>query len=94
MLSALDSQGAAGFSPRESSLSGSDRPTREIAQAEARGSLKVVSSACPFCMRMLTDGIAGKEREDVKQLDVAEVLCESVLGKKPTAEIAKSAENQ
>ncbi len=36
---------------------------------------QVVSSACPFCMRMLTDGIAGKEREEVKQLDVAEVLC-------------------
>ena len=53
-----------------------------------------VASACPFCMRMLTDGIAGKEREDVKQLDVAEMLCESVLEKEPTAETAKSAENQ
>lgn len=44
----------------------------------ANGS-SVVSSACPFCMRMLTDGLAGAHREDVKQLDVAEVLCQSVL---------------
>ena len=63
-------------------------------QGAAGDSLKVVSSACPFCMRMLTDGIAGKEREEVKQLDVAEVLCESVLGKELTAESAESAENQ
>ena len=37
-----------------------------------------VSSACPFCMRMLTDGLASKEREDVPQLDIAEMLLESV----------------
>ncbi len=37
-----------------------------------------VSSACPFCMRMLTDGLATKEREDVEQLDIAEMLLESV----------------
>ncbi len=37
-----------------------------------------VASACPFCMRMLTDGIAGKNRAEVKQLDVAELLLQSV----------------
>ncbi len=37
-----------------------------------------ISSACPFCMRMLTDGLAGKNREEVPQLDVAEMLLESV----------------
>ncbi len=44
-----------------------------------KNSSQVVSSACPFCMRMLTDGISGAQREDVQQLDVAEVLCRSVL---------------
>jgi Fe-S oxidoreductase len=39
----------------------------------------VVSSACPFCMRMLTDGLSGAEREDVQQLDVAEVLYRAVI---------------
>ena len=37
-----------------------------------------VSSACPFCMRMLTDGLAGRGREQVKQRDIAELLAESV----------------
>ncbi len=38
---------------------------------------EVVASACPFCMRMLTDGLAAKGREDVAQLDIAEVLLEA-----------------
>jgi Fe-S oxidoreductase len=37
-----------------------------------------VSSACPFCMRMLTDGIAGTDRPEVEQLDIAEILLESI----------------
>lgn len=37
-----------------------------------------VASACPFCMRMLTDGLAAKGRDDVPQLDIAELLLESI----------------
>ncbi len=37
-----------------------------------------ITSACPFCMRMLTDGLGNKERTDVEQLDIAELLLESV----------------
>jgi Fe-S oxidoreductase len=37
-----------------------------------------VASACPFCQRMLTDGLAGRNREDVPQMDIAEMLLESV----------------
>lgn len=37
-----------------------------------------VASACPFCMRMLTDGLAAHERESTPQLDIAEILLESV----------------
>jgi Fe-S oxidoreductase len=34
-----------------------------------------IASACPFCMTMLTDGIKSKSlEEEVKQLDVAEIL--------------------
>ncbi len=36
-----------------------------------------ISSACPFCMRMLIDGLADLEHEDMPQLDVAEILLES-----------------
>lgn len=48
-------------------------------QLLATGS-EVVSSACPFCMRMLTDGLGSVDRTEVQQLDVAEVLWQSVQG--------------
>jgi Fe-S oxidoreductase/nitrate reductase gamma subunit len=38
----------------------------------------VVASACPFCMRMLTDGLAAQNRDSIPQLDIAEILLESV----------------
>ncbi|NOT00088.1 MAG: 4Fe-4S dicluster domain-containing protein [Phycisphaerales bacterium] len=38
----------------------------------------VISSACPFCMRMLTDGLADRNRNDVVQLDVAEILWNAI----------------
>jgi Fe-S oxidoreductase len=37
-----------------------------------------VGSACPFCMRMLTDGLAEKDQESIPSLDVAELLLESI----------------
>lgn len=37
-----------------------------------------VSSACPFCQRMLTDGLAAKHQEAIPQMDVAEVLLEAM----------------
>lgn len=40
----------------------------------------IVASGCPFCMTMLSDGIKAHEREEVKTLDVVEVLQRSVLG--------------
>lgn len=40
-----------------------------------------VSSACPFCMRMLTDGLAEKNEEEIPSLDIAEILLESVSTK-------------
>jgi Fe-S oxidoreductase len=38
----------------------------------------VVASACPFCMRMLTDGLASKGKENIPQMDIAELMLESV----------------
>ncbi|MCA9255264.1 MAG: (Fe-S)-binding protein [Phycisphaerales bacterium] len=34
----------------------------------------VVASSCPFCQRMLIDGLSAKDRGDVNQLDIAELL--------------------
>jgi Fe-S oxidoreductase len=39
---------------------------------------KVIASACPFCMTMLSDGVKNKEQEDVvKVLDLAELIANS-----------------
>ena len=38
----------------------------------------MIASACPFCQRMLIDGLAAESREEVRQLDIAEILWESV----------------
>ena len=37
-----------------------------------------IGSSCPFCMRMLIDGLADQNREDLPPLDIAELLWESV----------------
>jgi Fe-S oxidoreductase len=40
----------------------------------------IVSTACPFCMTMLTDGLKEKEKqEQIKVKDIAELLNEAVL---------------
>lgn len=38
----------------------------------------MVASACPFCQRMLIDGLAGRQRAEVQQYDVAELLWKAV----------------
>jgi heterodisulfide reductase subunit D len=40
---------------------------------------KVIATACPFCMTMLTDGLKYKNREeDIKNLDIAELIAQSL----------------
>ncbi|HWL93150.1 MAG TPA: (Fe-S)-binding protein [Phycisphaerae bacterium] len=38
----------------------------------------VIASNCPFCQRMLIDGLGSKNRADIKQMDIAELLWESI----------------
>lgn len=39
----------------------------------------LIGSACPYCLTMMSDGTKAKEvEEDVKTMDVAEVLVQSV----------------
>ena len=39
---------------------------------------KIVASACPFCMTMISDGVKNKNKEhDVKVLDLAELIAKS-----------------
>jgi Fe-S oxidoreductase/nitrate reductase gamma subunit len=39
-----------------------------------------VATACPFCMTMLTDGLKDLNYDDVRQLDLAEILLRCVQG--------------
>lgn len=54
--------------------------TRQLLSSGAN----VVSSACPFCMTMLTDGLKSEEKEaTVRQLDVIELLLEACQPEAP-----------
>jgi Fe-S oxidoreductase len=56
----------------------------------------LVTAACPYCIVMLTDGVAtrkqqGKAAEDVRVADVSEVLLRSVRGPRPGPTASKGA---
>ena len=57
------------------------RRTLQLVETEA----KVIASGCPFCMTMLTDGLKSQSlEEEIRQLDVAEMLEESCALDQPT----------
>ncbi|MCH7808586.1 MAG: 4Fe-4S dicluster domain-containing protein [Planctomycetes bacterium] len=70
--------GAGGAQMFKEEESGDDRVNIVRTQQLLDTKPDAISTACPFCMRMLTDGLAEKDREDVPQLDIAEILLESV----------------
>ena len=37
-----------------------------------------IITACPFCMTMFEDGLKSRNREDVKVLDLAEILSQAL----------------
>jgi heterodisulfide reductase subunit D len=40
---------------------------------------KVIATACPFCMTMLTDGLKYKNKEEeISNLDIAELVAQSL----------------
>jgi Fe-S oxidoreductase len=48
----------------------------------------VISSGCPYCLTMLTDGTKAKEVENkVKTYDVAELLEKAVFGESKEQEL-------
>jgi Fe-S oxidoreductase len=48
--------------------------TRQLLEVEP----EVVAVACPFCMTMIEDGVKAHNREEVKVLDVAEVVASAL----------------
>ncbi len=40
---------------------------------------KIIATACPFCMTMLTDGLKYKNQEEnIKNMDIAELIARSL----------------
>jgi heterodisulfide reductase subunit D len=48
--------------------------TEEALRTEA----SIIATACPFCMTMITDGLKYKNKEEVKNLDIAELIAQSL----------------
>jgi Fe-S oxidoreductase len=63
--------------------------TLQLLQTEA----KTIATACPFCQTMITDGLKSQSKEDeIRQLDVVELLEESCAIDKPAKAEASSSE--
>lgn len=51
----------------------------ERTEEALRTNPKIIATACPFCMTMLTDGLKYKNRdEEIKNLDIAELIVQSL----------------
>ena len=51
----------------------------ERTEEALRTNARVIATACPFCMTMLTDGIKYKNREEeIKNYDIAELIVQSL----------------
>ncbi len=51
----------------------------ERTEEALRTDAKIIATACPFCMTMITDGLKYKNREeDVKNLDIAELIIQAL----------------
>ena len=38
----------------------------------------IIATACPFCMTMITDGLKYKNKEEIRNLDIAELIALSL----------------
>jgi Fe-S oxidoreductase len=70
--------GAGGAQMFKEEESGKERVNHARTQQLLDTNPDAFASACPFCMRMLIDALADKNREDMPQLDIAEILLESL----------------
>jgi len=70
--------GAGGAQMFKEEEHGSERVSDVRTQQLLDTSPDAVATACPFCMRMLTDGLASKGKENTPQLDIAEMILEAV----------------
>jgi Fe-S oxidoreductase len=65
-----------------------DAPAQRVGQSRVReiaaSRADTVAVSCPFCLVMLTDGLAA-QKPDVQVRDIAEVLADAVLAREPSS---------
>ena len=58
---------------------GTERVNNERAIQAIETGAEVIATNCPYCMMMLTDGVKfNKKEEEVKVIDLAELIAESM----------------
>ncbi|HSN09642.1 MAG TPA: (Fe-S)-binding protein [Hanamia sp.] len=71
--------GAGGSQVFKEEEKGTVRVNEARAQQAIETGAKVIASNCPYCMMMLTDGVKfNKKEEEVKVIDIAELIAESM----------------
>jgi len=70
--------GAGGAQMFKEEEEGSDRVNIRRTEQLLATKPDTIASSCPFCQRMLIDGLAAKDASDVGQMDIAELLWQSV----------------
>jgi Fe-S oxidoreductase len=70
--------GAGGAQMFKEEEHGNERVSHRRVQQLLDTGAEMVASACPFCQRMLIDGLADKQHENVPEFDIAELLWKAV----------------
>ncbi len=71
--------GAGGAQMFKEAEKGSKEVFAERTEEALRTGAKIIATACPFCMTMLTDGIKfSNKMDEVRNLDIAEMVAESL----------------
>ena len=70
--------GAGGAQMFKEEENGSIRINLERTEEALETGAGFIAAACPFCNTMLTDGVKGKEKEEVAVLDIAEMVAQSM----------------
>jgi len=71
--------GAGGAQMFKEAEKGNKEVFLERTEEAMRTDAKIIATACPFCMTMLTDGIKYKNKEEeIKNFDIAELIAQSL----------------
>ncbi|UAY53404.1 (Fe-S)-binding protein [Ferruginibacter albus] len=66
--------GAGGAQMFKEEEKGSTRINMERSKEAISTNAKVIATACPFCNTMMTDGVKANDKEDIKVMDIAELV--------------------